>query len=90
MGLTERHWFEDEEPELTEQQLEDVISMQDKAYRQGYQKGYSDSAKEQEAVEQKQKNISPNDIDWFCGNCGHCVRRLDNYCSRCGRKVKWE
>lgn len=90
MGLTERHWFEDEEPELTEQQLEDVISMQDKAYRHGYQKGYSDGAKEQEAVEPKRKDIAHNDIDWFCGNCGHCVRRLDNYCSRCGRKVKWE
>ena len=45
--------------------------------------------KEQEPVEPKRKDISHNNIDWFCGKCGHCVRRLDNYCSRCGRKVKW-
>ena len=46
--------------------------------------------KEQKAIEPKRKDISINDIDWFCGKCGHCVRRLDNYCSRCGKKVKWE
>jgi len=46
MGLTERHWSEDEEPELTEQQLEDVISIQDRFYRRGYYKGYSDRDKE--------------------------------------------
>ena len=46
MGLTERHWFEDEEPELTERQLEDIVSMQDIAYKRGYNKGYSDRNKE--------------------------------------------
>ena len=45
--------------------------------------------KEQEAIEPKQKDVAHNEINWFCGKCGHCVRRLDNYCSRCGRKVKW-
>lgn len=25
MGITERHWFEDEEPELTDRQLEDAV-----------------------------------------------------------------
>ena len=25
MGLTERHWFEDEEPDLTDRQLEDAV-----------------------------------------------------------------
>lgn len=25
MGITERHWFEDEEPELTERQLQDAV-----------------------------------------------------------------
>lgn len=45
--------------------------------------------KEQEPVEPKRKDVAHNGIDWFCGKCGHCVRRLDNYCSRCGRKVKW-
>ena len=46
MGITERHWFEDEEPELTDRQLEDVISIQDRVYRRGYNKGYSDRNKE--------------------------------------------
>ena len=51
MGLTERHWFEDEDvPENDEWALEDAISMYDKAYRRGYQKGFSDGAKEREAV----------------------------------------
>ena len=27
MGITERRWFEDEEPELTEQQLEDAVKV---------------------------------------------------------------
>lgn len=44
--------------------------------------------KEQEAVEPVRNNISPN--DWFCGKCGVFVCRLDNYCPRCGREVKWE
>ena len=36
MGLTERHYFEDEEPELTEQQLEDSIDELQKAYMKGF------------------------------------------------------
>lgn len=46
MGLTERHWFENEEPELTEQQLEDIVYENKKAYDRGYAKGYSDRDKE--------------------------------------------
>ena len=46
MGLTERHWFENEEPELTERQLEDAVYENKKAYERGYQKGYSDRDKE--------------------------------------------
>ena len=42
MGLTERHWFEYEEPELTERQLEDIVYEKDKAYQSGYIKGYHD------------------------------------------------
>ena len=30
MGITERHLFENEEPELTERQLEDAVSIQDR------------------------------------------------------------
>ena len=42
MGLTERHWFEDEEPELTENQLEDILWENNKIFERGYQKGFSD------------------------------------------------
>lgn len=43
MGLTERHWFEDEEPELTERQLEDIVYENKKAYNNGYVKGFNDA-----------------------------------------------
>lgn len=46
MGLTERHWFENDEPELTERQLEDIVYENKKAYEEGYKKGYSDRDKE--------------------------------------------
>ena len=36
MGITERHWFEDEEPELTEQQLEDIVAENQRNYKKGY------------------------------------------------------
>ena len=42
MGLTERHWFEDEKPELTEKQLEDILWENNKIFERGYQKGFSD------------------------------------------------
>lgn len=54
MGLTERHWFEDEEPELTENQLEDILWENNKIFERGYQKGFfdgkSDILREQEPV----------------------------------------
>jgi hypothetical protein len=43
MGLTERHWFENEEPELTERQLEDIVYENKKAYDNGYVKGFNDA-----------------------------------------------
>ena len=43
MGLTERHWLEDEEPELTEHQLEDIVYENKKAYDNGYVKGFNDA-----------------------------------------------
>ena len=66
MGLTERHWFEDEEPELTDRQLEDAVSIQDWVYRRGYYKGYSDRDKE---------IVRCKDCKWYdeeismCDNC---------------------
>ena len=46
MGITERHWFEDEEPELTDRQLEDIVYENKKAYDNGYVKGFHDALKE--------------------------------------------
>ena len=43
MGITERHWFEDEKPELTERQLEDIVYENKKAYDNGYIKGFNDA-----------------------------------------------
>lgn len=43
MGITERHWFEDKEPELTEHQLEDIVYENKKAYDNGYAKGFNDA-----------------------------------------------
>ena len=43
MGLTERHWFENEEPELTDRQLEDIVYENKKAYDNGYVKGFHDA-----------------------------------------------
>ncbi len=70
MGLTERHWFEDEEPELTEQQLEDYISTQERFYRLGYQKGYSDGVKEQEEqIKNRDESLEKarEEIEWLRG-----------------------
>ena len=39
MGLTEYHWFEDDERELTEWQLEKSIADLDKAYKKVMQMG---------------------------------------------------
>ena len=43
MGITERHWFENEEPELTDRQLEDMVYENKKAYDSGYVKGFHDA-----------------------------------------------
>ena len=43
MGITERHLFEDEEPELTDRQLEDIVYENKKAYDNGYIKGFHDA-----------------------------------------------
>lgn len=46
MGLTERHWFENDDPKLTDRQLEDIIYENKRAYDSGYVKGYSDRCNE--------------------------------------------
>ena len=85
MGLTERHWFEDEEPELTEQQLEDVLSIQDRFYRRGYQKGYYDRNKE--IVRCKDcKHFEPDGIYTMCYRHNGLSQNADWFCADGERK----
>lgn len=92
MGLTERHWFEDEEPELTENQLEDILWENNKIFERGYQKGFSDG---KSAILREQEAVKPL---WALGltrtaSCGACKSWLSDhswkYCPRCGKEVKW-
>ena len=93
MGLTERHWFKDEEPELTENQLEDILWENNKIFERGYQKGFTDG---KSAFLREQEPVKPydNPLGYYrCGNCGthvHKYTEQDQYCPICGRKVKWE
>ena len=60
MGLTERHWFEEEDT-LNERQLEDEIEYGEARYQAGYKKGYADAL----ASIQLRANFYP---------CQHCTR----------------
>ena len=49
------------------------------------------------ALLKAQEPIAPHDYDpviyghrYTCGNCHHTLWRNDNYCSQCGKAVKWE
>ena len=42
MGLTERHWFEEEDT-LNERQLENEVEYGERRYQEGYKKGYADA-----------------------------------------------
>ena len=70
MGLTERHWFENEEPELTERQLEDIVYETDKAYKSGYIKGYHDALMKQPGIVQ-------------CKDCKYAHKTYDGDCKYC-------
>ncbi len=92
MGLTERHWFEDEEPELTEKQLEDMLWENNKIFERGYQKGFSDGKsallREQEPARVTTRRIPANggSIVWTCGKCGADLAPNNaraKYCSNC-------
>lgn len=74
MGLTERHWFENEDvPENYEWALEDALEL----------------PKEQEAVPVIQREIM-HMLFWCCGSCGVAITHGDKFCRMCGKKVKWE
>jgi rubrerythrin len=50
--------------------------------------------KEQKAVEPKKENDGnpePWTAWWYvCGDCGQPIDRMDRYCRRCGKQVKWD
>lgn len=99
MGLTERHWFENEDvPENYEWALEDAVSIQDEAYRKGYHKGYSDGTKEQEPitpifVENPYTHLPVS----YCPQCREPINeyivgnpyKMTKFCHYCGKAVKW-
>ena len=45
--------------------------------------------KENEAVEPK-RGFANTQKAWFCGACGFRLNRAGRFCSKCGKKVKWE
>lgn len=57
-------------------------------------KTLKDLLKEQEAVEPKKENDrrpEPWTTWWYaCGDCGQPIDKMDRYCRRCGKKVKWK
>lgn len=92
MGLTEGHWFEDEDI-LNERQLENEIEYDERRYQAGYEKGYADALellKEQEPIEPK-RTVDEHGQILKCGNCGAWFEvQFQKYCHECGRKVKWK
>ena len=58
---------------------------------------YAGICKDALALLKAQEPIAPHDYDpviyghrYTCGNCHHSLWRNDNYCSQCGKKVKWD
>ena len=49
--------------------------------------------KAQEAVEPKKEddgNPEPWNTWWYvCGDCGQPIDKMDRFCRRCGKQVKW-
>ena len=70
MGLTERHWFENEEPELTERLLEDIVYENKKAYDNGYTKGFHDALKEHPQIVR-------------CKDCKYAHKTYNGDCKYC-------
>ena len=93
MGLTERHLIEDEEPELTDRQLEDAIYEQEKSYKSGYIKGFSDAMKKEPVQPIYATTSHPFHIGllYYCGSCHSLLSRdSDLFCRHCGKPIDWE
>ena len=75
MGLTEGHWFENEDaPENYERALEDAV--------------FERSEKKQEPVAVQQREMM-HMLFWCCGSCGVPITEGDKFCRMCGKAVKW-
>ena len=84
MGLTERHWFENEEPELTARQLENIVYENKKAYDNGYVKGFYDAKTLEENLvefgvkigfltpEKAEQLLKEQPLIVRCKDCKHC------------------
>jgi hypothetical protein len=62
--------------------------------RKEYAKVILELLKEQDPVEPKKEddgNPEPWASWWYvCGDCGQPIDKMDRYCRRCGKQVKWE
>lgn len=92
MGLTERHWFEEEDM-LNERQLENEVEYGERRYQAGYKKGYADAlASRPQGHWIKFEGPDDNDnAQYNCSNCGagdiSAVNQVIPYCWRCGAKM---
>lgn len=68
MGITERHWFEDEEPELTEQQLEDIVAENQRNYKKGYADAMKNAVPKTEGWVSVKDRIPEEDTDVLAWN----------------------
>ena len=87
MGLTERHWFENEDvPENYEWALEDAVcnSRTNKSLKDSEPK-----TDEEQSVLVIQREVM-NMLVWCCGSCGTAITDGDKFCRMCGMKVKWD
>ena len=81
MGITERHWFEDEEPKLTEQQLEDIIAENQRSY----EKGYADAMKNAVPLDKLCEWLAKYSVNIPCEFCPYLS---NNYCIAIGKTIK--
>lgn len=89
MGLTEGHWFEDEE-QLTERQLERAVEDERAAYLRGLRDGINEAFRHGRWV----KSDIPHE-EYVCSECGGACWYYDyqaivaksRYCPNCGAKM---
>ena len=79
MGITERHWFENEEPELTERQLQDIVYETKKAYDSGYVKGFHDALKEHPQIVRCKDCVCYKDCIFWNGSHAKCCEKHSLY-----------